>query len=605
MLMKNLLEQIKKIKVLYVEDDANTRAELEYILKSKVFELYVAEDGEEGFRLYKKNIPDLVITDIQMPKLNGIQMSKLIKDYNPDAKIVIISAFNESNYLLEAIKLNINSYIQKPLDIKQLFHEMGKLAKNINLEKEKDELYNTLNQYRNIVDERSIVSKTDRNGVITYVNKPFEKISGYSSEELIGNTHSLIKHEDTNVEVYEDMWDTLISKDMWTGIIKNKKKNGDGYIVDTLIKPILDVNGDIEEYIALTYDITDLERSKEYFKNQTLKATSNLKESIRVSKLYKDAINQSNMILRVNKDRKILYVNDAFCEISGYSQKELIGKDYSIVRDKRVEVEEYEKKIDELQAYLDKGNIWKGKISNTKKDGTLFHCNLTIYPLEIEKGEISEYLGIRHDITEIENLHKELEKTQREVVYKLGEIGETRSKETGNHVKRVAEYSKLLAIKYGLDEKETNTLFTASPMHDIGKVGIPDSILNKPGKLDNEEWEVMRTHSEIGYNILKSSNREILKAAAIVSYTHHEKWNGSGYPLGLSGEDIHIFGRITAIADVFDALGSHRVYKEAWPLEKILEFFESEKGKHFEPKLIEIFMDNLEEFLKIRDMYQD
>lgn len=214
-------------------------------------------------------------------------------------------------------------------------------------------------------------------------------------------------------------------------------------------------------------------------------------------------------------------------------------------------------------------------------------------------------MGIRHDITEIENLHAELEDTQREIIYKLGEIGETRSKETGNHVKRVAEYSRLLAIKLNLPQNEINILFSASPMHDIGKVGIPDSILNKPSKLEKDEWETMKTHAEIGYNILRYSKRPILKAAALVSYSHHEKWDGSGYPLGLKGEEIHIFGRITAIADVFDALGSKRIYKEAWPLEKILELFKEQRGKHFDPTLVDIFLNNLDDFLAIRDKYKD
>jgi response regulator RpfG family c-di-GMP phosphodiesterase len=187
----------------------------------------------------------------------------------------------------------------------------------------------------------------------------------------------------------------------------------------------------------------------------------------------------------------------------------------------------------------------------------------------------------------------------------MGEIGETRSKETGNHVKRVAEYSKLLGSLYGLERKQLDNLFMASPMHDIGKVGIPDEILNKPGKLTDDEWIVMKTHSELGYKILKDSNRDILKAAAIISYHHHEKWDGSGYPRGLAGENIHIFGRITAIADVFDALGSDRVYKKAWPLDEILDFFEKQKGKHFQPELIELFMSNLDKFLEIRDTYID
>ncbi|WP_046991479.1 HD-GYP domain-containing protein, partial [Aliarcobacter butzleri] len=122
--------------------------------------------------------------------------------------------------------------------------------------------------------------------------------------------------------------------------------------------------------------------------------------------------------------------------------------------------------------------------------------------------------------------------------------------------KRVAEYSRLLAQKVNLSQQDVNRLFIASPMHDIGKIGIPDAILNKPGKLNEDEWKIMKTHTQIGYDILKDSKRETLRAAGIVSYTHHEKWDGTGYPLGLKGEDIHIFGRITAVADVFDALGS-------------------------------------------------
>ncbi len=209
------------------------------------------------------------------------------------------------------------------------------------------------------------------------------------------------------------------------------------------------------------------------------------------------------------------------------------------------------------------------------------------------------------DITEIVRLNEEMEQTQREIIYTMGEIGETRSKETGNHVKRVALYSKELALLYGLDPKEAEILYMASPMHDIGKVGIPDAILLKPGKLTPEEFEIMKTHAQLGYEMLKHSNKPILKAAATVAREHHEKWDGSGYPRGLKGEDIHIFGRITAVADVFDALGSERVYKKAWEMERILDFFQEQSGKHFDPKLVMLFFDNLEKFTAIRDRYKD
>jgi HD-GYP domain-containing protein (c-di-GMP phosphodiesterase class II) len=202
-------------------------------------------------------------------------------------------------------------------------------------------------------------------------------------------------------------------------------------------------------------------------------------------------------------------------------------------------------------------------------------------------------------------LNKEIEATQREVVFLMGEIGESRSKETGNHVKRVAEYSKIIALKCGLSEDEAECLKTASPMHDIGKVAIPDEVLKKPGKLTDEEFEQIKKHSEIGYNILKNSKRKILRAAAIVSYQHHEKWNGKGYPNNLKGEDIHIYARITAIADVFDALGSDRCYKKAWELDRILTLFKEERGQHFCPLVTDAFFDSLNQILEIRDAFKD
>ena len=212
---------------------------------------------------------------------------------------------------------------------------------------------------------------------------------------------------------------------------------------------------------------------------------------------------------------------------------------------------------------------------------------------------------IEEGLEEINVLNEEIITTQKEVVFTMGAIGESRSKETGNHVKRVAEYSKILALKYGLSEYDSEMLKQASPMHDIGKVGIPDSVLNKPGRFDENERKIMDTHATLGYDMLKSSKKALLQLAATVAYEHHEKWDGSGYPQGLKGDKIHIAGRITALADVFDALGSDRVYKKAWDDEKIFNLFKEEKGKHFDPQLIDIFFDNLEEFLNIRDSFKD
>lgn len=202
-------------------------------------------------------------------------------------------------------------------------------------------------------------------------------------------------------------------------------------------------------------------------------------------------------------------------------------------------------------------------------------------------------------------LNREIIDTQKEIIFTLGEIAEGRSKETGNHVKRVAEYCKVLAIGYGLSEEEAEMFRLAAPMHDIGKLAIPDNILMKPGKLDYDEFEIIKTHTTMGFEMLKNSNRNIMQTAIIIALEHHEKYDGTGYPNKLGGEDIHIYGRITALADVFDALGSDRVYKKAWPLEEILELIKKEKGKHFDPRIVDIFFENLDEILKIRDAFVD
>lgn len=202
-------------------------------------------------------------------------------------------------------------------------------------------------------------------------------------------------------------------------------------------------------------------------------------------------------------------------------------------------------------------------------------------------------------------LQEEIEATQREIIFTLAETGEMRSKETGYHVKRVAEFSRLFAVKYGMNEEEAELIKLSAPMHDIGKIAIPDSILLKPGKLTPEEWEIMQSHASLGYEMLKHSDRRLLKSAAIIANEHHEKWNGEGYPNGKKGEDIHIYGRITAMSDVFDALGNERVYKPAWELDRIVKLFKEEKGHQFDPKLVKVFLDGLDDFVKIKETYKD
>jgi putative two-component system response regulator len=197
-------------------------------------------------------------------------------------------------------------------------------------------------------------------------------------------------------------------------------------------------------------------------------------------------------------------------------------------------------------------------------------------------------------------LTTELENSQKEMIWMLTELMESTSDETGKHIRRVAEISSLLA-KYhpALNEEDADILFFASPMHDIGKMTVPPEILHKPGRYTEEEFQQMKAHTSNAYRLLENSKRKLLKASAIIAHEHHEKWNGKGYPRGLKGEEIHLYGRIVALADVFDALTHTRRYKKAWNIDEVVQYIKERKGTQFDPDLIDIFLEHLDEFVEI------
>ena len=599
------LEKNKNETILIIDDSVVIQQQLKDLFQNRNYNVLIAPDEEKALELILLNLPDLILLDVHLKNANGILFLQkyqelIISEFK--IPVIVISGTIDILITRDSYKAGAVDVIKKPFLIEEMNLKIDLWIDYKRKQKELNRSTQLLNEYKDAVDERSIVSKTNDKGIITYVNEKFCKISGYSKDELIGKNHNIVRHEDTNDELYQELWETIHNqKKSWTGQIKNKKKDGTYYWVDTLIKPILDKNENIEEFIALKNDITEQEDVKEYFKIKLKGSQQDLNHSIKLAKEYEKAIDSSNILLRTNLDKKINYINDKFMQLTKFTKDELIGADYRIFKHHEINDEIFE----DFDSLLDSKKIYNQILKNKSKNNETYWINVTIIPIKNDNEIVIEYMWIINDLTELFNLNEEIQSTQKEIIYKMGEIGETRSKETGNHVKRVAEYSELLALLYGIDKKEANILLVASPMHDIGKVGISDAILKKPAKLTLEEFEIMKEHSMIGYNILKDSKRDILKAAAIVAKEHHEKYDGSGYPLGLKGEEIHIYGRITAIADVFDALGSERCYKEVWEDEKIFQLFRDEKGKHFDPKLIDLFFDNLDMFLQIRDRYKD
>ncbi|BED89586.1 MULTISPECIES: response regulator [unclassified Pseudoalteromonas] len=200
---------------------------------------------------------------------------------------------------------------------------------------------------------------------------------------------------------------------------------------------------------------------------------------------------------------------------------------------------------------------------------------------------------------------EQLKQAHVDLVHRLGRAAEYKDTDTGEHIARMSQYSKLLALEFGMDQHQAELLRQAAPMHDVGKIGIPDAILLKPGRLTSEEFDHMKQHAVIGAQILANSSSPLLQLAHKLAIEHHEKWDGSGYPHGLKGEQISVEGRIVAIADVFDALTSKRPYKEAWGVEEALEHMQAQAGKHFDPHLINLFVNKLDAIIAIKNTYQE
>jgi len=228
---------------------------------------------------------------------------------------------------------------------------------------------------------------------------------------------------------------------------------------------------------------------------------------------------------------------------------------------------------------------------------------------DIIKLRIGNQLALKRDRDHLERLvqarTRELTDTRLEVIRRLGRAAEYRDNETGLHIIRMSKSAQLLALAIGLGEVDAELILDAAPMHDIGKIGIPDKILLKPGALDEEERAKMREHCEIGANILGEHPSVLLRTAKTAALTHHERWDGTGYPRRLAGEDIPVIGRIVAIADVFDALTSRRPYKEPWPVDRATDEILSESGRHFDPRFVDSFKEILPDIIEIMEAYPD
>ncbi len=257
--IKKVIESSRDLKLLYVEDNQDAREMTTMILEDYFDSIIVAVDGEDGIEKFKENEIDIVITDINMPKIDGLEMCAKIREIDVEVPLIILSAHNEESFFTQSIQTGVNGYLLKPIDIDQLTNLIFRVTQKYKYVKQSQENLHLLHAYQEAANESSIVSKADKKGMITYVNDAFCEISGYTREELIGKNHNIVRHPDNSSEVFADLWKTIqVDKKVWKGTIRNKAKNSKSYYVDSVVVPIINIDGEIIEYISLRHDITDI-----------------------------------------------------------------------------------------------------------------------------------------------------------------------------------------------------------------------------------------------------------------------------------------------------------------------------------------------------------
>jgi len=464
-----------------------------------------------------------------------------------------------------------------------------------------------------------------------FEGRELEVLSAYSGKETLQLLHQhadaalllldvVMEHETTGLEVVKYVRDEL--KNRFVRIIMRTGQPGQA--PERQVTMQYDIN-DYKEKTELTAqklyttviaslrayrDLRTIERHRKGLE-QIVSISARLFELRNLKQFVTSALFHIAALLDLNEDAVSLqtsgfalkHVNRDFHWLAGIG--EFATNDFQILPSLPSQIQSTVTLALEQRQTIFAQNTYVGYF-RTKRQAEYLLCLQSDYAFsELEIGFIkifSTNLAVAFDNLA---LTEEIEDTQREVIFTLGEVVENRSEETGNHVKRVGEYSYLLAKKYGFDEETAELLRFASPMHDVGKIGIPDAILNKPGKLTDEEFETIKTHTLIGYDILKGSKQKILQMAAQIALEHHERWDGRGYPHGKAGDQTSVLARIVKLADVFDALSCKRVYKDAWNIDQIITTLKQDRGTHFDPMLTDMLLGNMDQMLEIKQRLQD
>lgn len=572
-------------KILLVDDSLTQASKTKAMLESAGYYVFLSKNGSEALTFLSKNsLPNLILTDVVMPIMDGFELCLESKKLYPEIPVIIFTEFDDEKKLQKAFACGATEYIPKPYSKTELLIRVKNVISMKKSEKTYKDLFSKMTNAFSLYKVINDSNEKPYNFIFTDVNKAFQKMTGLKKEDIISKNIYEVLPKDINSR-YD--WKTKFSE-----VISN---NTDIYFeefVPSLNKWLsVTVYSPENGYIAAIFkDITE----KQIAKNDLA--------------LFKELIDRSSEATFIinPEDSKFLYSNKQAINLLGYSKKELMQMGVvNIEKNVESNSHNWSKHVNDLK---NKGPMILNRIAKHKKGNDI--------PIEVNtkytKVENREYIfAIIRDISKRLEYEKNLKQTKKEIenahkhaMYMLALASEYKDPETGDHIKRIVELTKEIAIELGLKKQNAYKIAFDSILHDLGKLGISDYILLKPGKLTTEEYETIKQHTTIGAKII--GENEWFKQAKEIALSHHEHWDGSGYPSGLKGSKIPLPARIVAVADVFDALVSKRPYKDVWPLKETIEEIKKESGKHFDPNIVKAFISlykkgKLKKYVTIRN----
>ncbi len=493
----------KNLTLLYVEDNDESREMTKLILEEFFDTIITATDGKDGLEKFQNNTIDLIISDINMPHMNGLEMSRAIREIDENIPIILLTAFNEDSYFLEGIQIGINGYVLKPLDLEQLLSTINRVVQKYKFQKELKEKQHLLETYEQATNAISIVSKTDTKGIITFVNDAFCKTSGYTREELIGKNHNIVRHPDNPKELFAEIWHTIEDlKKPWRGIVRNRRKDGKSYYVDSLIMPILDLEGNILEYISIRHDITEIMNPTKQFQMALENADDPLLIYMKLDKYEMLEEFYDSKMLHLIEEESAKHLQKRFLEIFTFDKIYNLGHgEFAILVNKSPECS-------------------MSKMAKTLKTAQEFIAYDTI-PIEAIEFDISVIMSVVYEGEKrLESAKlgiKHLLKTNKNFIIanNLAKIEQTRAKENMqvvSMIKSAIENSRIVSYFQPIVSNKTKEIVKYESLvrliDENGKVLSPYFFL-ETSKKSNYYTKITNIVLDHSFNILKHSKANV------------------------------------------------------------------------------------------------